>query len=203
MYDKKGNRVNRIRHIRCFTGIKNPLKIKEQIYKSNKDYKNYLYADMGDLYAMCRYENPEKSKTEFRIWSLFDISENRKCGLEDIPSSITHQKSGVKLCLAQTIKVGDMLLLYKDSVYELKEMDTYALANRLYVVRGFENDGNRIRLLKHDNALPASKLKGESIKDFSSLPEFIRCGIRTLKFIQNGVEFYLDANGVQFNGKKL
>ena len=63
MPDKK---LYRIRHIRCNTVQKNALKIKEQTYKSEKEYKRYFYAAVGDLYAMCCYTNGKIR--EFRIY---------------------------------------------------------------------------------------------------------------------------------------
>lgn len=39
---------------------------------------------MGDLYVMCKYENVSKTKTEYKIGSLLDISQNRKVKTPDI-----------------------------------------------------------------------------------------------------------------------
>lgn len=86
MPDKK---LYRIRHIRCNTVQKNALKIKEQTYKSEKEYKRYFYAAVGDLYAMCCYTNGKIR--EFRIYSLYDVSCHRKSDIEDIPEFITSQ----------------------------------------------------------------------------------------------------------------
>lgn len=87
MPDKK---LYRIRHIRCNTVQKNALKIKEQTYKSEKEYKRYFYAAVGDLYAMCCYTNGKIR--EFRIYSLYDVSCHRKSDIEDIPEFITDKK---------------------------------------------------------------------------------------------------------------
>jgi len=198
-------KVNKIRHIRCRTSVKNPLPIKKQTYLSNKTYKQNFYAEMGDLYVMCKYENKEKTEKEYRIWSLFDVSNNRKVGIEDIPTTLTSKKGETDLYLTQQISSGDMLLLYKDSPQELLEMDKSLISQRLYVVRGFENDGNRIILQKNTNAQADKDLgKGESIKNYSKMPEKIRCGINTLKFIIRGKDFQITTNGISFiNNKQL
>jgi CRISPR-associated endonuclease Csn1 len=92
--------------------------------------------------------------------------------------------------------VGDLLLVYKNEAAELYDMNNTNLSNRLYVVRGFENDGNRIVLRKSINAQQEKQLgKGESIKDFSNMPEKIRCGINTLKYILSGKDFEMLSNG--------
>lgn len=194
-------KVNKIRHIRCFTSVKNPLEIKEQTYLSSKPYKQKYYAEMGDLYVMCKYEDSSKTEKEFRLLGLFDISENRKMGFEDIPSSIVNKKGTKTLWLSHQLKKGDMLLLYKNSIDELKDMDSEMLSQRLYVIRGFENDGNRIILQKHTNAQPEKDLgKGESVKDFGQMPEKIRCGINTLKYLIFGVDFRISSKGIIFRG---
>ena len=191
-------KVNKIRHIRCHTSVKNPLSIKKQTYLSGTPYKQNFYAEIGDLYMMCKYENEEKTEKEYRIWSLFDISQNREIGIDDIPQSIISNKKN-KLQLTQHITAGDMILIYKDTPEELIDMDMDALSQRLYVVRGFENDGNRIVLQKNTNALSVTDLgKGESIKDYHNMPEKIRCGVNTIKFLLKDVDFVLSAKGIKF-----
>ena len=91
-----------------------------------------------------------------------------------------------------------MLLLYKDSIDELKDMDNDMLSRRLYVVRGFENP-SLIKLVKHINAKADKDLgKGESIKDYGQMPEKIRCSINTLKYLIHGVDFQITSEGIVF-----
>lgn len=190
-------KVNKIRHIRCFTSIKNPLKIKKQAYISHKEHKQYYYAEMGDLYSMCKYENESGTEKEYHIWSIYDISNNRKEGIEEIPNVLLSKKDKT-LYLTQKITVGDMLLLYKETKQELFEMDVDSLSNRLYVVRGFENP-SLIKLVKHTNAQSDKDLgKGESIKDFNKMPEKIRCGVNTIKFLKKDIDFTLSTKGIEF-----
>ncbi len=192
-------KVNRIRHIRCYSSKKNPLQIKKQTYLSDKKYKQYYYAEMGDLYTMCKYESEDKTIKEYRIWSLFDISNNRKSGLDDIPTTMISKKKNVILQQTQQITSGDMLLLYKESPQELFEMEDNMLSQRLYVVCRFETKNNTIILLKNTNAQEDKVLgKGESIKDYSNMPEKIRCGINTLKYLIKDKDFYLTPNGIIF-----
>lgn len=192
-------KVNKIRHIRCLTSIKKPLEIKKQTYLSIKPYKRKYYAEMGDLYVMCKYESSDEKEKEYHIFSLFDVSDNWKTGIEDIPTSIESKKQ-TKLILTQQLKRGDMLLIYKNTIEELKESSNADLSHHLYVIRGFENDGNRIILQKSINALPDKDLgKGESIKDYEKMPEKIRCGINTLKYLIKDKDFYLTPQGFIFS----
>ncbi|MGL4519705.1 MAG: type II CRISPR RNA-guided endonuclease Cas9 [Phocaeicola sp.] len=179
MLNRDGKKVNRIRHIRCYTTIKNPLKIKKQTYLSASEHKQYYYAEMGDLYAMCKYENDIHK--EYIIYSLFDISENRKYLKSDIPKTISSKKGN--LYLSEKMVTGDMILIYRERVEELLDLDKSQLSQRLYVIRGFENDGKRIILRKSINSQQEKELgKGESVKNFEEMPEKVRCGINTLKY---------------------
>lgn len=190
MKDKEGNNINKIRHIKCFTSVKNPLKIKKHTYLSEKEYRQHTYAEIGDLYVMCKYENTKEK--EYVIYSLYDISEHRKRHIEDIPSTIKSKKSDEHLSLSHIIKIGDKILL--GSLLEIKEADN--LSSRLYYVKGFENDGKRIILKKHIIALDDKKLgKGESIKDSNYLPNKVRCGVNTLNYMLENKDFTISVDG--------
>ncbi len=196
MLDKKGNKVAKIRHVRCYTSIKNPLVIKKQTYLSDKPYKQNYYAEVGDLYVMCRYQN-DSFKSLYQPYNMFDIVQNRQLNDCDIPQTI--ENKGCIYKLQQILRKGDMLLIYKDSVEELKGMENSILSQRLYVIEGFETGGNLIVMRKHINAQASSSLgKGESIKDFSKMPERIRCGINTLHFLVKDTDFKMSSNGIVF-----
>lgn len=197
---------NKIRHIRCYAPtVKNPLAIKKQTYLSKYPYKQNYYAAMGDLYVMCKYENISKTKTEYKIWSLFDISQNRKektPDVEDIPTTLTvedKKHNTFVLNLVCKIRKGDMVLLYENSPDELVEADKTLLSQRLYVVTGFENP-NRITIVKHTNALKETELgKGEALTMFEKMPEKIRQSISKLNFLLRGKDFDFSADfGIVF-----
>lgn len=80
MLNKKGDKVNRIRHIRCYAyDVKNPLHIKQQTYLSKKDYKQTYHVKTGDLYAMCRYRNSD-NKVKYKVLKLSDLIKNGEGG---------------------------------------------------------------------------------------------------------------------------
>ena len=191
MLNKRGEKVNRIRHIRIEVKEKHPLAIKKQTNLSAKDYKQYYYAGMGDLYVTCEYQNQQER--EFIVYSLFSIAENRKLGVEDIPTTIIGKK-GIRLTLDRIIKKGDMILIYKNSPEELYGLDTNSLSKRLYMVCNPESDG-RLNLCHH---LCAKQEKGQSIKDYDHLPQNIRCGAKTIKFLQMGKDFSIVKGKIEF-----
>lgn len=195
MLDSRGQKVNKVRHIRCLSDIKNPLSIKKQTYLSNKVYKQYYYAGMGELYSLCRYHNESGNKKEFRIISLFDISENRKSGLPDIPDTIISKKDE-NMTLDQILKPGKRMILYSKFPEEVTELDKEQQLKRIYVIRGFENDGCRVVLVRHNIALEDKILgKGSSVKEIDNLPMKIRCGINTLNYMLEGYDFEITPGG--------
>ncbi len=195
MLNKQGEKVNKIRHVRCVVpSVKNPLEIKEQTYTSKKEYKN-TYATVGDLYAMSRYESEDRKKSKYIVWKLFDITENRKTMNEDIP------KIQDGLNLSYTLSKGDMLLIYDKTSQELLNMDKNKLQQRLYVIDGFESDG-RVILKKNITAQSDKDLgKGESAKDFNNMPEKIRQSINGLNYLIRGKDFDLVNGGIVFFNK--
>ena len=187
-------KLHHIRHVRC-EAPQSGLKIKEQTYKSEKEYKRYFYAAVGDLYAMCCYTNGKIR--EFRIYSLYDVSCHRKSDIEDIPEFITDKK-GNRLMLDYKLHTGDMILLYKDNPEELYDLDNVNLSKLLYKINGFENDGLRIRMVNH---LVVKEAMGESVKDYTKLPDIIRCGVKTIKFLIMGEnrDFVIKNGKIIFN----
>ncbi|MEL5895716.1 type II CRISPR RNA-guided endonuclease Cas9 [Bacteroides sp. GD17] len=197
MLNRDGDKVNKIRHIRCYTSMQNPLTVKPQSYLSDKEYKQYYYAEMGDLYAMCKYSNADKTKVRYEVISLFDISENRKYGY-DIAEVLEDDKKKEKYYLEAILQAGKQVILYKDSneLAGIMEMSNDKLSDRLYVILGFENP-SRIKLKKHICAKPDSELgKGESIKSFDALPEKIRQGINVTNCLLEDIDFYISPDGL-------
>ena len=188
-------KTHRIRHVRCHTSVRSALKIKEQLNKYTKDYKQYFYAESGDLYTMCCYTNGKKK--EYRPYRLYDIAQHRKAGIEDIPEFITDKK-GNRLELSYKLCSGDMILLYENTPEELYDMDPVNLKQRLYRVDRFESKGSTIYLTNH---LIANGEVGHSIKDYNQMPQTVRCGVNTLKFLIMGEhnDFIIKGNNIIFN----
>ena len=190
-------KTHRIRHVRC-KAVKTALRIKEQTYKSSKDYKQFFYAAVGELYVMCSYTDGKKR--DFKIYSLYDISNHRKSGTEDIPKFITDKK-GNHLPLDYKLRTGDMVLLYKDSPEELKDLDQVNLKRRLYKVNRFESEGLIILLTHHLSTTTERGCSIGKIENYQNLPTAIRCGIKTIKFLIMGKhrDFVIRNGNIEFN----
>ena len=63
LLDKKGQpHGNRIRHIRVWANVSEPLKIKKQTNLSKAEYKQHYYAGNGENIAYGLYENDKKQR---------------------------------------------------------------------------------------------------------------------------------------------
>ena len=205
MLDRNGRKVNRIRHIRCYgKNVTNPIKVKRHTYLSDKDYKQYVWAALGDgsVYALCEYVNGNAKV--YQRYTYMDISENRKLGQEDIPTSLTDKK-GLPYILRRKICKGDMLLIYKDSPEELLHLDNAELSKRFYKVQCFEGKSavtlfhhllNKAGATKSTESGEKKRDKGESVKDFTKLPNIIRSSITSFKYLQKDVDFEFTKDGL-------
>ena len=190
MLDRNGRKINRIRHIRCYDkNVSNPVKVKKHTYPSNKEYKQHIWAALGDgsTYALCEYSDGHIK--EYKKYTYMDISEY---GLEDIPTFYSDKK-GHPLKLVRKIIKGDMLLLYQYSPEEVLNLVPSELSRRLYKVLSFERKCD-INLLHH--LLPKVEKRGESVKSFNKLPQAIRCSINNLSFLQKDLDFVFSKDGI-------
>lgn len=141
MLDKKGNKINRIRHVRCYTpNITNPIKIRKQTYKSNKDYKNYFYAKNGENIAFALYSDGHKRTYEYV--SLMDAS--KICiteGIHDLQSLFPEtkdvvQKGGKHIIYNKVFSLipGQMVILKKENE-TLGTLNQEEISRRLYRLR--------------------------------------------------------------------
>ncbi len=205
MLDRNGRKVNKLRHIRCYgKNVANPVRVKRHTYPSEKEYKQYILAALGDssVYALCEYIDGQS--TEYKRYTYMEISENRKSGLEDIPT-IYPGKKGQPLQLARKIMKGDMLLIYEKTPDELLHLDKSELSKRLYKVQYFEGE-RKVTLFHHllsdsktkekQDGEEKKRNKGESIKDYKKLPPIIRCTINGFSYLQKGVDFEFTKDGI-------
>ncbi|MCK9206714.1 MAG: hypothetical protein M0P66_06335, partial [Salinivirgaceae bacterium] len=169
LYNKKGEKAGKIRHIRIFVRATEPLKIKEQTYVSNKstfhiqnrEYKKYYYAGNGENYAYALYQGIIKNKTErsFKIINLIDtanivkISPDRKLSIEPV---IECKKE--KLQLYAIFQIGQKVIFFKNNPEELYDFTNTELSKRMYKILGFEKDG-RIRFWHHIDGRDERQLK--------------------------------------------
>jgi len=137
----------KLRHLRCrvksargFMNPDNVTVVKEQTYKSIKDYKNYVYADSGENFIFGLYEN-EKGR-EVKSINKFEAALYLKnIGRPENKSELFSQKEPVLIKneesrLIHVFEVGQKVIFY-NTLEELreKENDIQALSERLYFIK--------------------------------------------------------------------
>lgn len=170
--DKKGRKLCPIRHVRCrvaagrgfFTKDK-AIEVKEQTYKSNKDYKNYYYAQNDGNYLCLLYERLHKGKIErqFRLINYFEAVQLKIKNTNDLwqePYFKTLRNGNKQYNLSAIIKVDTKVLMWDNKPDELLELPQEELCKRLFVVYKFNLKGaNCIYLKNHIEARSDEEIK--------------------------------------------
>ncbi len=135
-----------IRHIRCRVksgrGYMNPdnlTEVKEQVYKSKKEYKNYIYADSGDNYVFGMYET-DNGKRELKSVNVIEAAKinslNHIQSIEELfepTMEIGNKKEQAKLI--HIFREGQKVIFFINDKNELKELSRDELSKRLYFVK--------------------------------------------------------------------
>ncbi|UZH55089.1 hypothetical protein JRG66_14180 [Salinimicrobium tongyeongense] len=142
---------NTLRHLRCrvkaargYMNPENATIVKEQVYKSSKEYKNYIFADTGDNYMFGLYEN-ENGRKIVSINSFeaarFSLNQN-KDSKRDVfkykePVLIGRGKKAKEGELIHIFLPGQKILFFFENRDELKDLDREGLSKRLYYIKRF------------------------------------------------------------------
>ena len=172
MLNKNGEKVNKIRHIRCFDRLKHSTAVKphEHDFKSEKEYKQTTYAQNGENVFCLFYKGDVKGKEEraINIMGIFDLAkldiESEKDFFE-IPLFNSIKKKNSKIPLYAVLKSGQKAIFYNGSLEELKELNKTQLSDRMYKMYQFESDG-RIKFKHHLISGSNTEIKKE-YKEFS------------------------------------
>jgi CRISPR-associated endonuclease Csn1 len=209
--DKNGKpHGNKIRHIRIWASVTDPLPIKKQTYLSNKEYKQNYWAANDENFAYGLYENSQKERG-FKILNLLAVAKLKKIStsLEDMfEKEIELQKPKAKVQLKYILFTGTKVIFYKNNESEIEDLiqDHSTISNRLYVIEGFEKDG-RIRLKHHLESRPDNELKkleplfgkaiwqGFSEVNFDSPHPKLKLSKGNLNFIVEGYDFKINLDG--------
>jgi len=164
--DKHGNPLLPIRHVRCkaragrgyFTKA---LPLKEHIFKSEQEHKQWYYVQNEINYLLLLYENQtdEKISRTYQIINLLELVKmqiKNSNELFEIPAYQTLEKGkGKKRNLYQLkyiLKVGQRVLLWKENSDELRDLEKKELLKRLYKIYKFnEISVTAYIYLKHHN----------------------------------------------------
>ncbi len=209
--DKNGRPILPIRHVRCrvvagrgFFTKDRAIEVKEQTYKSKKDYKNYYYAQNDRNYLCLLYEfyNKGRLEREFRFLNYFEVAKlglKSSDELKNEPYFKEFTKNKKRYILSTIIKVGTRVLMYKEKLEELYELDYENLLKRLYNVYQFNSpSSNRIYLQSHIEARSNDKIRNdEDFSVFDNTKYQARLNLVSTNFscIIEGRDFEISKNG--------
>ncbi|MBR5354083.1 MAG: hypothetical protein IK126_10260 [Bacteroidales bacterium] len=207
MLDKRGNKINRIRHIRCITDNKEPLPIKKQTYLSKQEYKtNYYAGNNTNSYMAIYWSGKMGDKRLKEVRTLFDITKSKKL-FGNISVHDSFEKSKENIPLYAIIRPGTNVIVFDkneikkgndaptEMIARLREMDDDELQKRLYVINSFEKNGTTI-LIHNNEARPEKELgRGQSFIDLSNPNPKDRVSITTRYMLIEGIHFTISGLG--------
>lgn len=207
MLNKNGEKVNKIRHIRCFDRLKQTTAVQphEHDFISDKEYKQTTYAQNGENVFCLFYKGKIKNKEEraINIIGIFDLAKMRdsirdESDFFEIPHFSSVKKKKEKLPLYAVLKSGQKAIFYKENLEELKELDEKELSNRMYKMYIFEGDG-RIRLKHHLISGSTTEIKKEykvsSSMNFEKYSPLLRMTANGWNFAIEEKDFEMNLDG--------
>jgi CRISPR-associated endonuclease Csn1 len=184
MLKKDGGRAHKIRHIRCYAHVSEPIQVKSQTIQSSQEHKNYYWATNGEnvLCALFQKEKTnEKPERELEIISLKDIADLVK---EDLITTINDlqlyrkdkrgnpviDENGQKQKPYAILKSRMKVIFYDEHLLELNQQPNESLSNyakrisyRTYTITKFT--GGRITFQHHTEARTDAELQKAYSKD--------------------------------------
>ncbi len=205
MLNKKGHKVNKIRHIRCIDRLKHSTAVKPHTHDflSDKEYKSTTYAQNGENVFCLFYKGTVKNKEEraIRIIGIFDLTKldikNEKEFFE-IPLFTSIEKKKTQIPLYAILKSGQKVIFYKNNLEELKDLDVNELSKRMFKMYQFESDG-RIKLKHHlisgSNTDIKKEFNEKSSFDFENFSPLLRVTSSNWNFATEDTDFTMKLDG--------
>lgn len=214
LLDKNGNpHGNKIRHIRVWASVSEPLSIKKQTYLSNKEYKQHYWAAnaTNSFFAIYKGEGLNYSirKNLFEISKqistetknpidlfqpkIFVIKDGRTVR-ELTEQEIQDRNTGIELQLTCIMEKGTKVI-FKRKSEDSKLLTQDEILKRLYVYNSFEKDG-RLNFQHHLEARnKIEETYSESEIDFENPKPTLRFGYAKYDFLVEGYDFEIKMDG--------
>ncbi len=186
-----------IKKVRVITGITDPLHIRKQRDVSKHEYKRAVHVDNDTNNLFLIYEGLNKKGQLTRSFSVISNIEAAKRYNSKKEQEVIPQTSTDGYPLKMVLRIGSLLLLYKDSPKELINMSVSTLVQRLYKVIGFGKDG-RIKIRYQQEAKEAKELGGFLALDYNSLggqTAQARVGYAKINALVQGQDFEISDTG--------
>jgi CRISPR-associated endonuclease Csn1 len=161
MLNKDGEKVNRIRHVRCFKVPKGVIEIKAHSHLSKHDYKKYVIAENAETPYYGLYENAQ-GKYEHECLTLWRVSE-LNCNLEiNKIEELFPIKENYSL---KVLSKGQKIMILKDKNENYSELSDSDLNKRLYNIIKFYKKEGYIQAQFHLDSRDNNTLKKDFPKD--------------------------------------
>lgn len=201
LLDKNGKpHGNKIRHIRVWASVSEPLKIKKQTNLSKAEYKQHYYAGNATNSYFAIYKGDGKRDFDFK--NLFDAGQSMAIASIQKPAdlfephiTITKAKKEIQLSLTYILETGRKVLFKKDAEESLQDLPMAELLKRLYVYTNFEKDG-RLNFKYHLEARnKIEETYSESEFDFNNPKPTLRFNYSKYDFAVEGYDFIIKMDG--------
>ena len=191
MLDRKGKKINKIRHVRIYARDADPIKIKRHKYLSKSEHKQFYYTGNTENYAFGLYVDKNGNK-KIKSLNLFQVSKIMKTiSSNDINNyfepkiNMGRWKNKSEAELFHVFLQGQRVIFYSQNRNELFEMSKNEILKRLYYVRLlFSAEDGRIQFQHHLEARVDKELEAAFPKEtfgqkgkygFSNFnPEFVQ-----------------------------
>lgn len=203
LLDKNGNpHGNKIRHIRVWASVSEPLVIKKQTNLSKADYKQHYYAGNATNSYFALYIGEGKKDFEFRnlMQTAQFLKNDKVTSPKDLfePSIILiKSKKEISLPLKYIMETG-MKVIFKKDDDDFKTLPKNELLKRLYVYSNFEKNGSSARLNFKYHLEARNKFEDayiESEIDFDKPKPTLRFGYAKYDFWVEGYDFNINTDG--------
>ncbi len=171
MLNSKGEKINKIRHIRCFNTGSKPIDIKRHTYLSAKEHKQYYHATNGENLYYAIYWDGISPERGYDYISLMDLAqrkakEKRVDLLFQPYKTIGKGKKTTEVPLYAMLQSGTKVLMFRPEEFDvtqtlhikeykqiISQLDHSNLMKRLYVMTRIYNptDG-RLQFKSHIEA---------------------------------------------------
>ena len=201
LLDKNGKpHGNKIRHIRVWASVSEPLAIKKQTSLSKAEYKQHYWAANATNSYFALYKEEDKKDFDFR--NLFETAKFLSINpvktpkdLFELSITITKGKKIVEMPLTYVLESGVKIIFKKDIEEDVKSLPDRELLKRLYVYTNFEKDG-RLNFKYHLEA--RNKIEesySESEIDFEKPKPTLRFSYAKYVFMVEGYDFIVEMDG--------
>ncbi|TAJ09430.1 type II CRISPR RNA-guided endonuclease Cas9 [Marinilabiliaceae bacterium JC017] len=186
-----------IKKVRVFTPtVTKPIPLKKQRDQSLKEHKRDYHVANDGNYLMAIYEGKDakgKVKRDFKIVNNYDAGNHFRDEVQKTlrPQGIgkqeglvekEKQKGKLQLPLKAIIKTGTIVLFWKNTPEEIKELSEEDLIKRLYKVIKMNKDG-RVAFKYHQEARNDEKLKEDYEKKYKTkAPKSLTNGESSINF---------------------